>query len=525
MHVSRLVLAQIRCFESVDIELSDGVNLLVGENNSGKSTLIGALFQLQSDLMAEMVRLRSHLAVIQITLRNAKRRDFSEPALAQLVAERFATHPLEVHFEVQGAGRKAFVPYGKKELAFSRFPAIQPRNFVVPYLSSRRAANMSQAVSENHALSVTGLHDTLYARIDRVFQSPALRDTYERACKDVLGFVPVPYHTGDGKAAGIEIDPIERVYIPLPQMGAGVTNAVGLIVELAVARGKLFLIEELENDMHPTALRALLKLIEISASNGNQFVISTHSNIVVRRLGSLPSANVVEVVRGVADAIPTSTASQVPADAPTRIQLLRKLGYELADSELYEAWLLLEESSAERIVRDFLIPWFVPELQGRVRTIAAQGANDVVPRFSELHRVMLFLHLQPVYQHRAWVVVDGDEAGKNVVKELREQFANWPASHFDHLSERAFELFYPVQFRARAETVLAIADKKKRQAEKESLLVEVLGWLRTDASAKSELSTSCAEVIERLRSIAAALGAVSNACLWRLWLGSVRAAR
>jgi predicted ATPase len=47
-------------------------------------------------------------------------------------------------------------------------------------------------------------------------------------------------------------------------------------------------IEEPETDLHPRALHGLLDLIvQSAAEHNNQFVISTHSNIVVRHLGGL----------------------------------------------------------------------------------------------------------------------------------------------------------------------------------------------------------------------------------------------
>jgi hypothetical protein len=53
--------------------------------------------------------------------------------------------------------------------------------------------------------------------------------------------------------------------------------------------------------------------------------------------------------------IPTSTVREVPATREARIGVLRRLGYELSDFDLWDGWLILEESSAEVIIR-YLIP-------------------------------------------------------------------------------------------------------------------------------------------------------------------------
>ena len=50
-----------------------------------------------------------------------------------------------------------------------------------------------------------------------------------------------------------------------------------------------------------------------------------------------------------------------------REDLLAHLGHELYDYGLYDGWLILEEASAETIIKDYLINWFVPALAGRLR--------------------------------------------------------------------------------------------------------------------------------------------------------------
>jgi predicted ATP-dependent endonuclease of OLD family len=58
-----------------------------------------------------------------------------------------------------------------------------------------------------------------------------------------------------------------------------------------MADGNLFLVEELENDIHPEGLKAILDVI-VEKSSSSQFIVSTHSNIVTKYLGSAPGAKV-----------------------------------------------------------------------------------------------------------------------------------------------------------------------------------------------------------------------------------------
>ena len=43
MYISRIDIENYRNFESVSVSFKDGINLLIGQNNSGKSNLIRAL--------------------------------------------------------------------------------------------------------------------------------------------------------------------------------------------------------------------------------------------------------------------------------------------------------------------------------------------------------------------------------------------------------------------------------------------------------------------------------------------------
>jgi hypothetical protein len=161
----------------------------------------------------------------------------------------------------------------------------------------------------------------------------------------------------------------------------------------------------------------------------------------------------------------------------------------------------LEESSAERIIRDFLIPWFAPKLS-RIRTLSANGADKVTPAFEEFRRLFLFAHLGPVYRDRAWVRLDGDKVGNGVVERLRATYKEIEAGHFATFPESQFERYYPDVFKQQVEQALSVqGDQAKREAKK-ALFLAVKAWLDEDhARGKRALARSAREVIEDLRSI------------------------
>jgi hypothetical protein len=284
-------------------------------------------------------------------------------------------------------------------------------------------------------------------------------------------------------------------------MGDGVPSIVLLLSYLATQRDRLFLVEEPENDLHPSALKALLDLI-VESSSSNQFVISTHSNIVVQRLCGAPGARLYRVSAESA-ARPISAAVElVPPTAAARLEVLTELGYSLTDFDLWDGWLILEESSAERIIRDYLIPWFVPALRS-VRTVSAGGVDKVEPLFADFNRLVLFTHMMPVYRDRAWVRVDGDTRGEEILSALRRSYPAWPGERFKSFSAPHFEHYYPKEFAAGVDRVLSLPHGKEKQAEKRRLLNEVLGWIKDDEPrARKALEKSAAPVIADLKQMA-----------------------
>ena len=487
------------------MDFSPTITLIAGENNSGKSTVIQSLLMLQVSVIGhESVRDGAPRGSIRLSL-SAVRADLfpmSHRGAVQNVEGRDAS----VEFGFQAEPPHVFPaqinlgPAGGH--GFPQFPQSQPGNLIVPYLSERRAAGYSEGVGAQFAFTLAGNLHNLVAKIDRCQSSPQLNPEYQDACAKVLGFVVATYPSPNGKMAGLELDARRQRYIPITRMGAGVAQVLGLIVELLVAREKVFLIEEIENDLHPTALRKLLDLVEASARAGNQFVISTHSNVVVRTLGSAAGTRVWHAERVGSQLPPESKLGEVGKEPAARRALLQALGYDLIDYELYDAWLILEESSAERLIREFVIPWFAEGLVGRIRTIAAQGASDVEARFADLHRLFVFIHLEPIYRNKAWVLTDGDEPGRDAVNRLRRAFATWPKDHFVSFTEHDFERYYPPAFDDRVREVLAIAERDTRRLQKAQLVEDVVRWLREDRErGQRALAERAREVIDRIRTI------------------------
>ncbi|MEU3923062.1 ATP-binding protein [Streptomyces sp. NPDC029004] len=516
MRIKNVTVSGWKGFEAASIELSQ-INVLVGRNNSGKSALIRAVQFLQTGagIPQDEIRLGSEKATIQYDIEDFDVSRYA-PGLSGGVASALVEEGVvqAVHVEAylqrpernqhQGWAVVSHVLHGNDSV-FGGFPKIsqaEPDNFIYPYLSKRKVHNYDRQVDKGKADQVTGNLQLLSAKVARL-TGPGYPGSEQFAdlCNRLLGMLLGTVMVENGQLVGFTVGRLGSITIE--SMGEGVSSLLGLITDLCVAEGQLFLIEEPENDIHPDGLKALLDVI-IEKSANNQFIVSTHSNIVVKYLASAPNSRLFQVEqRQDGRGVPTSTVKLVES-TEARSDVLRDLGYDLHDFDLAEGWLILEESSAERIILDYLIPWFAPRLT-RIRTVSAGGTGGVEPTFREFGKLVLFVHREEVFKHRAWVVVDGDPSGQDAVEKLKNKYTAWPADRFRCFSKARFEDYYPPLFQQQVEEAFS-RPKREQQEAKSALRQKVQDWCDENRElAKEELARSAAEVIAVLQEIEADL--------------------
>ncbi len=534
MKIRTLTLQNLKSYPHAELNFSPTINLLIGENNSGKTTIIRSLLNLQykaferkdirsDETSAKVLIELSDVSAVDVRLfQNPRTHDpvkhdksievfwhLGLTPAGTVVEENLYDGTGKTLWKVNTKSRK----YGKAkpvEKSFSDFPMFpdveNKSNFIFPFLAKRKTDYYDSNINHEQYFKIQEGMRNLAARVHRL-ENPShpRHDKFISLCDDILGFkigvIPLDQQHGNGYEPGMYVT--STTMIPIRSMGEGVVNILGFIVTLLTEDGKLILVEELENDIHPTALKKLLTLIR-EKSEKNQFVISTHSHIVLKYLGVVPDSRIffTEIVNDFrSNPIPTSKVTVMKNDPKSRMDVLEKLGYEFNDFELYEAYLILEESSAECIIRDFLIPNFVPQLYGRLRTIAARGVDDLDARVSDFNRLFVFIHTSPIYFKKAWVVADGDNPGKECITGLRAKFKSWPADHFLNFTKNNFEEFYPSRFKDAINAAFSLNGDKKQKA-KEKLIVEVMEWsLKNRDEAMKEFESSASEVIKVLQLI------------------------
>lgn len=303
----------------------------------------------------------------------------------------------------------------------------------------------------------------------------------------------------EGREAGLNID--DNNQISVEDMGDGLPKLIGFILDLCIAEKKLFIIEEPENDIHPGALKALLDLI-IRKSNNNQFIITTHSNIVTKYLGSVIGSKLFKLSHKIDQLPPISQMQEIGNDPTDRKDVLYELGYDMMDFDLWEGYLLFEESSAEKIVRDILVPFYYKDLLSKMCTIASNGIDDVEKRFINLHQTMVYVHKLPIYEEKTWVMVDSHPKSEGLRKRLMDNFKSWKSDHFFILTKKNFEEYYPDLFQEEVKRVLEIPGKKEKKLEKKNLCDKVVDWTKNNPKeAKTKFSESAKEIIDILKII------------------------
>ncbi|PQJ09588.1 hypothetical protein CJD36_016750 [Flavipsychrobacter stenotrophus] len=531
MKIKSLELINVKSHENTLLELSENINLITGANNSGKSTVIKALYNLQNrsfdkyDIRTSATYAKTYISIVDVseiekTVLYSKSDKLNRTGTSfTIMWGIYSVNGVEENLFYNSQDKVKRVKGDRVEFQkesdfkenISDFPRFSDNenlnNFIYPFLSKRKTEYYDTNTGRDQTFKVSDTLRNLSAKIIKIISSRN-SDRYNKLCEDILGFRVgvIPTESANGNEPGMYS--VNSSMIPIRSMGDGVANIVGFIVILLTENNKLFLVEELENDIHPKALKKLLDLI-IEKASSNQFVISTHSSIVLKYLGAAPKSKIFffdwkaeTKIDGINENVPTTTVKEVDNKPETRLDILSKLGYDFFDFELHQSYLILEESSAEYVIRDFLIPNFVPELYGKIKTIAAKGVQDLEVRVHDFNRLFVFIHTSPMYYKKAWVIADGDSAGKECISKLQSAFKTWPTEHFSTFVKDNFEEYYPERFQEKVQAVLKMPHGLKKQDAKGVLVKEVMLWaLSNREDALAEFKQSAAEVIKVLKSI------------------------
>jgi AAA15 family ATPase/GTPase len=532
MWIQKLNIKNVKSFESVDLNFSNGINVIVGTNNSGKSTILRSLLSFQYPAPTKsFLRKTESKGVVRCIIEDINSNvAFAEKLKYQdsevLIPSKENTYSIVNLFEREkekpslwksskDTGEFDFVkmPFSliipdieNSYTVFDGFSNEEPNNLFCSYFSSRKANTIEFGVDEKSAFEENPEYPKLVSRFEKLSNdSHMFNKDFVTLYKEILGFGLGSITKDTTRRLGMYSGLKES--IPLEDMGEGVTKILGILTSLLVDDNKVFLLEEIENDMHPKALKLLLEFI-VKKSSSNQFIISTHSNIVLKYLGASKNSKIFKTNLRLpipAGSNPTTEIVEVDNHPNERAKILEELGYDYFDFDLFKGYLILEERSAESIIKYFLIPTFAPKLIDKLATIEAKGIGNVESTFHDFYRLLVFIHTSKIYKEKAWVVVDGDKPGHEVIEKLKKTF-DWAPDYFRVFSKPNFEDFYPKRFSAEVNKILAMASGREKNRQKGEIAKKVLIWVSENQSqAKIDFQESASEVISFLKEIESAL--------------------
>jgi len=301
-----------RCFGSLKIERLGRVNLIVGKNNSGKSSLLEALRLYASEahplVLLEILESRNEMAEPpeEVLLRKVDEpirvpavlhlfhgypQAFGElapievgpieadriPSLVIAATEQTAEHGHRRQNSLQSRGPALRIDFGGRE-------RILPLEELVELLNRRRFYYDSEAVFRLPCVSLGRAGTDRFNKVARLWDRVALTEKeslVEEGLRILSPEIERVSFVGEEKLTGRI--PVARTArspkpVPLGNLGGGVNRVFELMLSTVNAEGGLLLVDEFEDDLHYSVQPQIWQKVFHLAENLNiQVFATTHS--------------------------------------------------------------------------------------------------------------------------------------------------------------------------------------------------------------------------------------------------------
>lgn len=261
-HITDLTIANFRGFGRLELHGLQSVNLIVGENNVGKTSLLEAITAVAAPGMVEKLPGLFRANTGQVIGRYFK----------WLLAD--GASGCEISAETGDGTRGTDLSNGEVLRNPQDYYKTEKFGDVTVGRRSTGSTMMKvRVISVQHRAP-----DSLVAQFADAVRSPESERLMEHLLRRVdsrIRTVRLDYADQD-PFISVDIGLSERV--PLPQAGQGIYRMVAILSDLLGQRPHVCLIDEIENGIHHTALREIWKgIAEISSALGIQVFATTHS--------------------------------------------------------------------------------------------------------------------------------------------------------------------------------------------------------------------------------------------------------
>lgn len=454
--IRKIAIRNYRLFRSFDLDFSPGVNVLVGRNDTGKSTLIEAIIlaltgrvqgrALDQELSPYLINLdatREYVASL--------RAGVAAPSPPTVTIDLFLSETEEVQ-PLRGTNN-----VHSEDACGLRFQARLSPDFYKEYTSFVEQPNAVRLVpTEYYSVELLGFHGSRVSarsvpvtasvidpstirlqsgvdyhlqqiirthldpkeRVELSRQYRSLREEF--SSKDSVKAINERLKAEDDgltdRKLSLSIDLSQRYTwenslvahlddLPFHLIGKGDQNAIKTLLAIGqrADASNVVLIEEPENHLSFSSLRKLIHRIEERCA-GKQLIVATHSNFVLNKLGL---HNLVLLGSG--------TATRITDLPPETVNYFKKLaGFDTLRLVLADGAILVEGPSDELVVQRGY-----RDARGR---LPIEDGIDVISVGLSHKR---FLDLAIRLKRRVWVVSDND--GKTVAQ-VRKRFADYLGS-------------------------------------------------------------------------------------------------
>jgi len=291
--IKEFVIKNFGCIDSVKAENLKGINLVVGPNSCGKSTLLKTLYAAKrsaelfqrgkNDESYQRLLYQKLRWTFQVdTLQSLIKRDASLSACVQLKADK-----ANVFFDIDK----------KKGLVCSPFfNAVRPTSVNSVFLPAKEILSLQKLVIKNRNLDLDFGFDETYYDLAMALNSPTTKG------KNPRGFVNSRKLLKDITGGVVSFDPKENRWFlkkdghvfPIELASDGIKK-IGILDTLLgnrfLTKSSVVFIDELESSLHPSAISRFLDIVYELSACGVQFIISSHSYFVVKKLYLLAQKN------------------------------------------------------------------------------------------------------------------------------------------------------------------------------------------------------------------------------------------
>lgn len=336
MFIQRAIIRNYRCLKQANVTLNERLNVIVGNNECGKSTMLEAInLALTGQLNGRPLQIELHpylfnLDLVQAYIEKLQTGETPEPpsilielyladdpALAKLKGDnntlRLDLPGVSLSIELNPAHAEDFAQYVSDPSEIRTMPIeyywIKWRDFAendiqnargIPLHSSLIDASTikNNAAASRYVIDIVKESLSSKEKVDLALTYRLMKDRFleEPKVKTINDALAAKKGKISDKAISVSLDTSARANweagimphlddIPLPLVGKGEQSAVKIKLAMETsAKSHIILIEEAENHLSYTSLNELIGHIAANAGT-RQIFITTHSSFVLNKLG------------------------------------------------------------------------------------------------------------------------------------------------------------------------------------------------------------------------------------------------